>query len=213
MPVGISIIMPSYLGEYRGAAKDRPAKFIRAVDSVLEQTVDEWELIIVSDGCDETARIYQGMYRDPRISCLKIPKQEMWSTTVRNIGLERASGEIVAYLDTDDYFGIDHLRIVRDTFVEGDWGWFNALFYVPRSKAFVERKVNINRCAEQGTCNIVHRRIDGLKWPDPPRNRMYGTIDYGRQDCAFIELLKKRPGVQLPTPQYMVGHVPGKYDV
>lgn len=213
MSVAVSVVMASYLGDYRGAAKDRPAKFIRAVDSVLAQTFKDWELIIVSDGCDETVRIYQGMYHDERVKCLKIPKQETWSVAVRNVGLDHSKGRIICYLDIDDWFGPDHLEVIVERFTQGDWVWFNAMFYTPRHKLFVERECNMNKCAEQGTCNIAHRNIDGLRWPDPPRSRMFGTIDYGRQDCSFIDLLKKREGRLITAPKYMVGHVPGKYDV
>ena len=45
----ISVIMPSYLGAYKNAAKDRDRKIVRAINSVVRQTYKDWELIIIAD--------------------------------------------------------------------------------------------------------------------------------------------------------------------
>ena len=50
----LSVIMPSFLGEYDGCASDRENKFIRSVHSFLENSIDEKELIVVGDNCEIT---------------------------------------------------------------------------------------------------------------------------------------------------------------
>ena len=105
----ISIVMASYLGAYKNAASNRPEKLKRAIASVLRQSYQDWELIVVSDGCDETSKIVAGV-QDDRISCYQIPKQKMWSGVPRNIGIEKAKGEYIVYLDNDDIFGPSHLK-------------------------------------------------------------------------------------------------------
>jgi len=209
-----SVIMPSYLGEYKGAASNRNEKIRRAIDSVLGQTYQDWELRIISDGCDKTDQVVR-TYADPRIKLTRIEKRPLWCPGVRNRGLVDAQGEFVVYLDIDDYWTDTHLEELS-AHVEGiEWGYFNALFYTPRLKGFHERQVNIDKCSTYGTANIVHRNIKGLYWPEPPRDRS-GNYDYGRQDCSFVDELKKLgKGTKIPTMGYLVCHEPNllKIDV
>ena len=104
--------MPSYLGSYKKAAKDRDNKIVRAIQTVRNQTYEDWELIIIADGCNRTVEIVQRIVdicQDDRIKLLYIDKQPTWSGTVRNTGLRDARGEYACYLDIDDVFQRDHL--------------------------------------------------------------------------------------------------------
>lgn len=205
------MVMPSYLGSYRGAALDRPNKLRRAINSVLWQTFKDWELRVVADGCLDTTAILKE-YDDPRITCTLIEKRPLWCVGVRNRAIADAKGQLVVYLDTDDYWDRTHLQGINDaiehTPLKNGWGYFNANFYSKRLKTFVEREVKIQKCSTYGTANIVHENREGLLWPDPPRNRQ-GEFDYGNQDCAFVEVLKELgPPVELPPSGYMVCHEP-----
>lgn len=89
----ISIIIPCYNGE----------KFIReAIESVFNQSYENWELIIVDDGSiDKSKDIVRQYIRDKRVKLVEnecnkgIPK-------TKNRGLLIAKGEYVAFLDQDD---------------------------------------------------------------------------------------------------------------
>lgn len=206
-----SIVMPSYLGPYPGAATKRHQKLERAVNSVLSQTYEHWELLVVADGCNDTMEIMD-QFADPRIVVTLIDKRPLWCVGVRNRGIANAQGAHIVYLDTDDYWHHDHLKdlteAIEDNPLTHGWGYFNAHFYNNRLKSFVERPVDIKKCRTYGTANIVHENRDGLLWPDPPKNRL-GDFDYGNQDCAFVEELKKMgPGTKLPAMGYMVCHEP-----
>lgn len=204
-----SIVMPSFLGHYPTAAKDRDKKIIRAIDSVLDQTFKDWELIVIADGCEKTYSIIEKNYfNDTRINCIMIEKQEIWSGGVRNTGILSARGEYIIYLDIDDYYGKDHLKIVAEELKKTDypeWAWFNDLVGT-KVGHFTEVERDIFKKFNHGTCNIVHKTSLGALWPH--------QSDY-THDFIFCNQLKmlSEDYASLKTPQYHVCHIPKKLDI
>ena len=89
----VSIIMPSY----------NTAKYIgQSIESVLNQTYQNWELIIVDDcSTDETEEVIQKYLSDSRIRYLKNEKNSGPALS-RNYALREAKGKWIAFLDSDD---------------------------------------------------------------------------------------------------------------
>jgi len=87
----ISIIIPVY-------NRNKPLK--RAVNSVLEQSYQKFELIIVDDGSDYDISDVIGIYSDNRIKLIKIPHSGV--STARNTGVQHAKYNYIAFLDSDD---------------------------------------------------------------------------------------------------------------
>ena len=95
----ISVLMPTY---------NRASFIEEAIDSVLKQTYQDFELIIVDDGStDHTSELVEN-YSDPRISYHAIEHTGMLSQ-VRNVTLGMVRGEYIAFLDSDDIWEPDHL--------------------------------------------------------------------------------------------------------
>lgn len=111
--IGISVIMPSYLGEYPGSRKDPEKKFIRAVESFLLNNVSNKELIIVSDGCDVTNRIYKDKFEQyDFIKLVQVEKRKAtWPGELRECGRSLAKYDWITYLDTDDIYIQNHLGL------------------------------------------------------------------------------------------------------
>lgn len=112
--LGISVIMPSYLGKYPGSRKDPENKFIRAVESFLLNKINEKELIIVSDGCDITNRIYKDRFEQyDFIKLVQVEKRKAtWPGELRECGRSLAKYDWITYLDTDDIYQSMHLYSV-----------------------------------------------------------------------------------------------------
>jgi glycosyltransferase involved in cell wall biosynthesis len=87
------------------------ARFISdAIDSVLKQTFSDFELIIVDDGSTDDSRKIIESYNDKRI--VKVFKQNGGQTSAFNAGMEVVRGNIVAFLDSDDYWYENKLEII-----------------------------------------------------------------------------------------------------
>src|SRR6516164_6352381 len=79
----------------------RPNLVVRAVNSVLNQTHKEIEVIVVVDGPDEdTIKAVRSM-EDPRLQVVINPRS-LTAAGARNVGVDHATGEWIAFLDDDD---------------------------------------------------------------------------------------------------------------
>ncbi|PJX25512.1 hypothetical protein CAP48_05560 [Advenella sp. S44] len=99
----ISIILPTYNSE----------RFIStAIESVLGQTYPDWELVVVDDGSTDQTRFIIESYarRDARIVFIRNSRNSGVAYS-RNIGLQYAKGEYIAFIDSDDAWKSQKLAI------------------------------------------------------------------------------------------------------
>src|ERR1044071_9350958 len=88
----VSIIMPAYrVAEYIGAA----------LDSILAQTFKDYEIIIVNDGSPDTDK-FELALEPYRKSVIYIKQENGGPSAARNVAIQRARGEFLAFLDADD---------------------------------------------------------------------------------------------------------------
>ena len=92
----ISVITPAFNAE---------ATIERAVRSVLCQTLNHWEMLIISDdGIDYRALLAARGIQDPRLRFFRSAGTASGPNATRNIGLQHATGDIIAPLDADDFY-------------------------------------------------------------------------------------------------------------
>ncbi len=88
----VSVIMPAYNAE----------KYISdSIDSVLNQSIQNLELIIIDDNSQDNTTKIINKYNDPRI-VLIINTNNLGVSETRNIGISAANGKYIAFLDSDD---------------------------------------------------------------------------------------------------------------
>lgn len=219
----ISVIMPSYLGDYAGAASNRPEKFVRAVNSFIDQQWPDSELIIVSDGCELTKNALYGMnlagpipdhflldnMREIRL--ISLPKQPPFSGAVRNAGIKEARGEIITYLDTDDMLLRGHLGAVFQAFFKYPdrpaeyrcWVYFNDFIAGPDLQPVHERNSHL-RYGGIGSGMFAHEKGLDVQWKD----------EYGHDWLFVQDLMQRYPHTKKVTGTgYLTCHVPPNIDV
>lgn len=106
----ISIITPTY----------NSSKTIKeTVESVLNQSFTDFEYIIIDDGSkDNTVEIIKSI-DDPRI--VLIEKENGGASSARNAGVKQAKADIIAFIDSDDLWLKDRLKIDYEIFVNSEY--------------------------------------------------------------------------------------------
>ncbi len=92
----VSIIIPTF---------NRATLLPRSLDSVLAQTVSDWEIVVIDDGSTDDTPAVTERYR-ARLGdrLVRVRQPNRGSSAARNVGLSVARGHYVAFLDSDDEF-------------------------------------------------------------------------------------------------------------
>ncbi len=100
-----SVITPTY---------NRSKYIVKAIESVLAQTFQEFELIIVDDGSEDDTEslVVPFINTDSRVQYIK--QENKGRSTARNVGIEAAKGEYICFLDSDDIWLPKHLQLIFD---------------------------------------------------------------------------------------------------
>lgn len=103
----VSIVMPTY---------NRANFIVETINSIQKQSYSNWELIIVDDGStDQTIGVINDI-ADERIRYYQQPHLGM--EDARNFGLEKAKGEFIGFMDSDDLWAINKLERQLEIFKE-----------------------------------------------------------------------------------------------
>ncbi len=98
-----SIVLPTY---------NRAAFIAKAISSVLDQSFDDFELIIIDDGSTDNTKHVVDSFADTRIRYIYQENQER--SVARNNGIKQAKGNYICFLDSDDYYLNNHLMILYE---------------------------------------------------------------------------------------------------
>ena len=116
----VSIIIPTY---------NRASLIVETIDSVLQQSFKDFELIVVDDGSTDNTESALKQYGD---TLTYVKQKNSGVNSARNYGLSIAKGEYIATLDNDDLWHADKLQIqvkILDQFPESAYIFSNFSIY------------------------------------------------------------------------------------
>jgi len=204
----ISVVMPVTLQPYPRAASNKRAKFIRAVDSFIQQTYANSELVIISDGCDMAEEVYiEHFSKYSNILFEKREKADLFSGSVRDRGIALASGDWICYVDSDDFFASNHLELIASQITDDlDWCYSNDNIiteYVSNQNINSILRVTELAPGRVGTSAIIHKKNLNVSWQG----------GYGH-DWVFInDLIQLTNKFTKVEANYNVCHIPGVCEV
>lgn len=149
----ISVIVPIYNAE----------KFIvRCIESIIEQTYMNWELILVDDGSSDDSYNIAKNYAQKNNQIIALHQQNSGAGAARNLGISYATGEYIVFVDSDDYIECDYLDML-----------------INHNEDIVF--INVNRRNEQGIIVAKEKMssYNRLNRDDILRGQMTGKILWG----------------------------------
>jgi glycosyltransferase involved in cell wall biosynthesis len=127
MQSNISVIIPLY---------NKAAEIERTLRSVLEQSLQPLEIIVVDDGSTDGSAAIVERVGGERVRLIR--QQNRGVSAARNKGIELSRGEYVAFLDGDDRWQPDYLKCLTDFIARyPDCGAYGVAFYVDSGEGLV----------------------------------------------------------------------------
>ena len=112
MSLLISVILPTF---------NRAHFLTKAIDSVLAQSFENWELIIVDNSSTDGTKELLSKYVDPRIRVVFVRNGGNISYSL-NVGIQHSKGTIIGFLNSDDWWMPDKLERQIDIFKDPEIG-------------------------------------------------------------------------------------------
>ena len=164
IPGQVSVIVPTY---------NRQDLVVETVNSILEQTYEKVQVVVINDGSeDDTASVLDGLRsRDDRV----VPVEQVNSGQVRarNHGLQVATGEYIAFLDSDDTWAPTKLEKQLRKFVgkvgmvycgiievDGDGNQIREILCEPGIRGDIYDRLLVKNRMTGGTVIVKHSVLD-----------------------------------------------------
>ncbi len=106
--------------------------------SVLQQTYTDFEVIVIDDGSTDDGFALVSQFTDARI--LLVQQPNLGAAAARNAGIEKATGELIAFLDADDYWFPHHLETLFKLHAD----FPNCGLYCSRYQTKISKKTILN---------------------------------------------------------------------
>lgn len=207
----VSVVIPFF---------DRHKEVMKAVSSVLKQTFENYEIILVDDGSKDDIYEVEELAKNNSKVKLYRNKNNLGASRSRNIGIEKATGDYIAFLDSDDEFEPNKLETQLKYMVASNANFSHTSYMRVR-----DGKKNVMHSGEcEGHCErrlIYNCPIATptvmLKtaWLRENNYRFDENLSIGEDTCFWLTLMAKGEyllGIDQPLTIVNVGRAAAAYD-
>ena len=157
LPPAVSIVMPTY---------NRGENLLQTIPKILNQTYENFELIVVDDGSTDNTSEVMGVFSDERIKYIKL-EENSGQSKARNVGIENATYNFIAFADSDDFWTEKKLEVQMSRFLKESESGFCYCAYTYHDEN--DKELTVPRK------NIARVRKEGYIYPELLRRNMVGT--------------------------------------
>jgi len=152
----VSVIIPLY---------NKEDFIIESIKSVLDQTFKEFEVIVINDGSNDGSLKISSSIKDHRVKIISIENSGV--SIARNIGLQNAKYQWVAFLDADDWW--------KPTFLE--------------EMINTTKQYNQHGIFASGRSHVFNTHIERYKNPFLPKDGQTGILNYFQVISKYLPLI------------------------
>lgn len=201
----ISILIPAYNSE---------KTIKRCLDSVLMQTVQDIEIIVINDGSrDSTLTILQEYAeKDKRIRIVNQPNRGV--AVARNMALQDASGEYILYIDADDWIEPDMVQKMLTLAADADIVFCGHDYAETPNEVKHTAKIEVEEWNQQRQQLefMKHKRMAGMLWNKLIRRNLTENVFFNEktgygEDAEFLWKILKRSRRMIVTNEILYHHV------
>lgn len=171
----ISIIVPVY---------NVKLYLSRCIDSILNQTYQDFELILVDDGSTDCSKEICDKYASKDIRIKVFHKSNGGVSSARNFGLSKITGNYVTFVDSDDFLMPNHLANLAQYADIYDWVMTNRKVIDENNK--IQYEYNLLKKIEAYGRLQVDEVCHNLKFYILVTNKLYKTTIIKRHNIQFI---------------------------
>ena len=159
----------------------------RSIDSVLNQTFKNFEILLIDDASTDGSSLKIKEFIDPRISIYTRSEPGPGGYAARNLGIEKAQGEWVAFLDADDEWFPSHLQKMDSLSLEFPNAHLMSSGYQLKNALGVSDNVFYKKNKGQG--NFELKLIDYLRYCLSSQGPVWTSVACVRKDSPVAEEL------------------------
>ena len=173
----VSVIVPVYNVE----------KYLsKCLDSLVNQTIDDFEIIIVNDGSPDNSQKIIDKYQKKYHNIKSYIKENGGLSDARNYGIKYATGEYIAFLDSDDYVSVDMYEKMYLKAKEKDFD----MVVCDINYVYPDKKVLVSSGVSNDTLEIkkVFRTIHPAAWNKLFKKELFNNNIYFKKGVWFEDV-------------------------